>query len=108
MSAYHEGGGNDKFYDDEDGEEHELVFLPKNEDESCYYRNSEKSIVNTTFAANFGMVHDLGGKIEGGHFDNRNDDYEEILEILVGAGTTEDTLQDTRQQDHDSVIDEAH
>lgn len=97
MSGYHESGGNDKFYDDEDGEEHELIFLPKDENEPCDYRNSEKSIVNTAFAAYFGMVHDFGGKVEGGYFDNGNDDYEEILEILVAARTAEDTLQYTGQ-----------
>lgn len=53
------------------------------------------------------MVHDLRGKVKRGHLNNRDHHYEEVLEVLALVGLAEDSLQDARKKQHDSIVDEA-
>ena len=50
------------------------------------------------------MVHDHRGQVECCYFHNRNDHYEEILEVLVAVASREDALKDTGQKDHHAIV----
>lgn len=94
---YHEGGGCYELYDDKGSEQHEPIFLSKEEDECSDDKDGHEAVVDAAFATDAWVVHDHRGQVEGSDFHYRNYDDEEIFEVLTTVTATEDALQNAGQ-----------
>lgn len=53
------------------------------------------------------MIHDFRTEEKSKHLKTRYYDDEQVFEVLVAVILEEDSLQDRRHQEHDTVVDEA-